>query len=139
MSVPPESAGGPAAIRRADQQPGVGGDQAIKRSKPDPGRFSLLLIDNATGKATRVNVYPLRLDTTLKSSARGRQLAVGWLMMQLAAAAQKLWPEFDPEREPVKLTGFPVLEQTVEGPHVPFVPVWRRRGRWNVDDDESGG
>jgi hypothetical protein len=135
---------GTADVRRTpDDEPGVGSEAAkghsLRKPQPERGRFSLLLIDNETGKATRVNVYPLRLDTTLRSGQLDRRLGVGWVMMQMVEAAKRLWPEFMPDEEPPKLDGYPLLERHPdEGPSVPFTPIWRR-WRWNMDDDEDHG
>lgn len=141
MSVPPEGPRGHPALRgAADQQPRDGDDEdtagapALKRPKREIGRFSLLLIDNVTGKSTRVDVWPLRLDTILRPSKLDRSLDVGWLVMQLQEAATKLWPEFGPvERKP--LTGAPLkVEITDVGPNVQFMPRWRRRNN-NTNDE----
>lgn len=141
MPVQPESAGGvPNLQRDTNQQSGNGSPVRAKGPRYESGRFSLLLIDNETKKAARVNVQPLRLDMMLQSNRRDRPLLIGYLLAQILEAARKLYPEFSPEpveRPPIK--SYPVLPRTVEGPSVPFLPRWRRRRFGTEDDYEDDG
>lgn len=97
------------------------------------------MIDNVTGKATRVDVRPLKLEMMLKTNRRDRPLLIGYLLISLVEAARRLWPEFLPastERQP--LTGYPLQKHEPEGPTVPFLPRWRRRLQFRIEDDDDG-
>ena len=98
------------------------------------------MIDNATGKATRVDVRPLKLEMMLKTNRRDRPLLIGYLLMSLIEAAQRLYPEFLPaamERQP--LGNYPLtVKQDADARSVPFLPRWRRRLSTLIDDDDGG-
>ncbi len=100
-----------------------------ERSHPprrDPGRFSLLLVDNETGAATGVDVWPMRVDVLIRPTRRSTRLVGGWLLMQLQEAAVRLYPEFIP------------IPTEMDKP--PFRPRWRRRlaDIHYVEDDDGG-
>ena len=98
------------------------------------------MIDNVTGKATRVDVRPLKLEMMLKTTRRDRPLLIGYLLASLIEAAQRLWPEFVPimeAREP--LVSYPLQHVASAGPNVPFLPRWRRRLEHRFGDDEEIG
>jgi len=99
------------------------------------------MIDNVTGKATRVNVRPMQLETILRTNT-SRHMVAGWLVMQLGEAAKRLWPEFVPGGDRVfdpgedHLVGFPEPPmRAARDPRIPFVPRWRR---WVTGDDDGG-
>lgn len=143
MSVSPRRPRRVPSIQRPTGGESGNGDDAtddqstLARAKSESGRFSLLLIDNVTGKATRVNMKPLRLDTILKTNLRDRRLLMGWLHMNLVEAARRLWPGFAVTEEHKPLTGYPIQEHREEPPDKPFLPVWRRH-RLDDFDDEGG-
>ena len=136
MSLPTEGPGGRAdLLGTPDREPGVG--RRIRQPKRDTGRFSLLLIDNATGKATRVNVRPLTVEGIMRSALNDRRLASGYLWLQLVEAAKRLWPEF--ETESSRIVGYPLPPRRVQEPTQdgPFVPRWRRWLDHKEDDNED--
>ena len=134
MSVQPEGDGWSDPIQPADQEPRVGG-----RPGPRPGRYSLVLIDNETGQSAPVDIYPLRLDSILRSTIN-RQLSIGWLVMQIIEAAKTLGAsEIPPERN--RLTAYPIvaLSPIPRPQQKPFLPVWRRRREdLSIEDDDGG-
>ena len=88
----------------------------------------MLLIDNQTGKATRVNFAPMTLEAILRSVRRDRPLLLGYLLEQLHTAALKLWPELGPLPERPPLNPSPAIEPR-EGQEMtpqPWRPPWRR-------------
>ena len=92
-----------------------------------------------TGKATRVNFRPVRLDVMLRN-ARERRLLSGYLVRQLIEAAQRLWPDFTtdvPERIP--LVGHPIEPPPAPIPTVPFRPRWRRRLQDRTEENDDSG
>lgn len=135
MSVPPDRLRD--VVGPADEQPGDGEPNALAGPKYQPGRFSVLLIDNVTGKATRVDVRPLTIEGILRTNRRDRPLLVGFLLVSLLAAARKLWPEFEPETR-LELSGYPLEIREKSGPSVPFMPRWRRHQTNTYEDDEGG-
>ena len=109
--------------------------RALQRlPKPDRGRFSLLLIDNETGKARRVNAAPLTIELILRTNVRDRTLLIGWLLECMKIAAASLWPGFGPlptrttldqNRDfRINIEGDP-MDETTDG-HGHFLPRWRR-------------
>jgi hypothetical protein len=85
------------------------------------------MIDNVTGRATRVNLWPTTLEIILRDRRIDRHLMLGYVMTQLLEAARRLWPEFEPEhsvREPI--AGHPLRRSTDEPQTRPFKPRWRR-------------
>lgn len=125
----------PARLRNVvgptDDEPRDSG-RTPERRRHRAGRYSLLVIDNVTGKATRVDVKPLTVEGILRTNRRDRPMLVGYLLMALLDAAHKLWPDFDEERR--ALATHPLSERIAEVPEVPFVPVWKRpRGQTLVE------
>jgi hypothetical protein len=97
------------------------------------------MIDNVTGKATRVDFRPVQLETML-AHHRERRLLGGYLVQQLIEAAKRLWPEFQIPDEPrTPLVGYPIVPRRIEdrASDEPFIPRWRK---WiSQVDDEDGG
>lgn len=90
------------------------------------------MIDNVTHKATRVDLWPVRLDVILHEPSH-RRLLTGWLLGQLTNAALRLYPEFQPS-ERTLLLGHPIVPE-VPDEKQPFLPRWRRRLYSGYDDD----
>ena len=92
-----------------------------------------------TGKATRVNFRPVRLDVMLRN-ARERRLLSGYLVAQLIEAAQRLWPDFATEPERIPLVGHPIEPPPASAPApVPFRPRWRRRLQDRTEENDDSG
>ena len=142
MPVPPQGARRFSGVQRdTGEQPGNGLSDRLAKggTKSDTGRFALLLIDNTTKRATRVNFRPLTLEMILRSNRHDRPLIVDYLLMQLVEAAQRLWPEIIPESTNHRpLTGYPLRPRRTEEESKPgpFVPRWRR---YLSHEDDDGG
>ncbi len=98
------------------------------------------MIDNTTGKATRVNLWPMRLDVAIRPGPRSAQLVGGWIVSQLAEAAIRLWPEFADIKEPprrVEPLAVRAAEAAKDSGTGRFVAPWRRR-MMRVEDDDGG-
>jgi Flp pilus assembly pilin Flp len=86
-----------------------------------------MLIDETTGKATRVDFRPLPLEMILRSRRRDAPLLLGYLVESLLIAAQKLVPDFAPfpRREPPQpRREFDPMSEDLERR---AFPVWRRK------------
>lgn len=97
------------------------------------------MIDNETGKATRVNVWPMRLDVAIKpGSVPNTKLVSGWVMAQLTEAAVRLWSDFAVEKPlpPRRSLIKPVISEPTQPPPM---ARWRRRAMHIDDYDDDGG
>ncbi len=155
MSIPPEGSEGVSDLQRsADQESGDRSRTLERLPERDPGRFSLLLIDNVTGEEALVDLWPVRLDTILLSH-RSQRLVSGWLMAKIGETAERLLGGFTdsaPAEAPHRI-GHPAPANTrqdapgrrydigsgkrSEQPSgAPFTPRWRK---WLIGDDDDGG
>jgi len=155
QSTPPGSGGGyePLPVPAEDGSPVVRPDPGsqpgdgrlpdavtarLRRPKPSPGRFSLLLIDNTTGKAIRVQFWPTRLDMVLGAGIRDRKMMAGWLLAQMVEATQRLAPDFVRTEEEKKPFVAPRIVPEPPPPP-PFRPRWHRRMTGTEVEDDDGG
>jgi Flp pilus assembly pilin Flp len=87
-----------------------------------------MLIDETTGKATRVDFRPLPLEMILRSRRRDAPLLLGYLVESLLIAAQKIVPDFAPfpRREPPKPIERREFDPMSGDLERRTFPVWRR-------------
>ena len=88
-----------------------------------------------TGKATRVDLWPMRLDVILRTSLFDSRTAIGWLVSQLTETVTRLAPDYEPPK-PVPARPPMAERRKVIEPDKPFMPRWRRR-MTDIDYDDD--
>lgn len=139
MSLQPGGAGD--VERAANDEYGVSRDTIEARlPKSKPGAFTLLLIDNRSKRATRVDVRPMTVEAILRAGGDKPSLLSAFLRAALVNAALKIDPDFEVVDATAPLERAHLLDRrrSEKPAEKPRLPNWMRRRDDGWEDHGQG-